>query len=114
MTAHRSARFGNNFRFEYYGQELLSTIIQRSSRILGTEIEENAAIEIAGRSRGTPRIANALLRRTRDFAQIKGSGKIDKKIAEYSMAALKVDQNGLDEMDNKIISTIIDNFKDRK
>lgn len=111
LTAPLRARFGINFRFEYYGQELLSTIIQRSSRILGTEIEENAAIEIAGRSRGTPRIANALLRRTRDFAQIKGSGKIDKKIAEYSLAALKVDQNGLDEMDNKILSTIIDKFK---
>jgi len=111
LTAPLRARFGINFRFEYYGQELLSTIIQRSSRILGTEIEENAAIEIAGRSRGTPRIANALLRRTRDFAQIKGSGKIDKKIAEYSLTALKVDQNGLDEMDNKILSTIIDKFK---
>ncbi len=111
LTAPLRARFGINFRFEYYGQELLSTIIQRSSRILGTEIEENAAIEIAGRSRGTPRIANALLRRTRDFAQIKGSGKIDKKIAEYSLSALKVDQNGLDEMDNKILSTIIDKFK---
>lgn len=110
LTAPLRARFGINFRFEYYGQELLSTIIQRSSRILGTEIEENAAIEIAGRSRGTPRIANALLRRTRDFAQIKGSGKIDKKIAEYSLTALKVDQNGLDEMDNKILSTIIDKF----
>jgi len=111
LTAPLRARFGINFRFEYYDQELLSTIIQRSSRILGTEIEENAAIEIAGRSRGTPRIANALLRRTRDFAQIKGSGKIDKKIAEYSLTALKVDQNGLDEMDNKILSTIIDKFK---
>lgn len=111
LTAPLRARFGINFRFEYYGQELLSTIIQRSSRILGTEIQENAAIEIAGRSRGTPRIANALLRRTRDFAQIKGSGKIDKKIAEYSLSALKVDQNGLDEMDNKILSTIIDKFK---
>lgn len=111
LTAPLRARFGINFRFEYYDQELLSTIIQRSSRILGTPIDEEAAIEIAGRSRGTPRIANALLRRTRDFAQIKGSGKIDKKIAEFSLSALKVDQNGLDEMDNKILSTIIDKFK---
>lgn len=111
LTAPLRARFGINFRFEYYGQELLSTIIQRSSRILGTEIEESAAIEIAGRSRGTPRIANALLRRTRDFAQIKGSGKIDRKIAEFSLTALKVDRNGLDEMDNRILSTIIDKFK---
>lgn len=111
LTAPLRARFGINFRFEYYNQELLSTIIQRSSRILGTKIDEEAAIEIAGRSRGTPRIANALLRRTRDFAQIKGTGKIDKKIAEFSLSALKVDQNGLDEMDNKILSTIIDKFK---
>lgn len=111
LTAPLRARFGINFRFEYYGQELLSTIIQRSSRILGTEIDEEAAIEIAGRSRGTPRIANALLRRTRDFAQIKGTGKIDQKISEFSLTALKVDQNGLDEMDNKILSTIIDKFK---
>lgn len=111
LTAPLRARFGINFRFEYYNQELLSTIIQRSSRILGTEIEEDAAIEIAGRSRGTPRIANALLRRTRDFAQIKGSGEIDKKIAEFSLKALKVDENGLDEMDNKILLTIIDKFK---
>lgn len=111
LTAPLRARFGINFRFEYYGQELLSTIIQRSSRILGTDINEEAAIELAGRSRGTPRIANALLRRTRDFAQIKGTGKIDRKIAEFSLSALKVDQNGLDEMDNKILSTIIDKFK---
>lgn len=111
LTAPLRARFGINFRFEYYHQELLSAIIQRSSRIMGTSIEEDAAIEIAGRSRGTPRIANALLRRTRDFAQIKGTGKIDKKISEFSLTALKVDQNGLDEMDNKILSTIIEKFK---
>lgn len=111
LTAPLRARFGINFRFEYYGQELLSTIIQRSSRILGTAIVEDAAIEIAGRSRGTPRIANALLRRTRDFAQIKGSGKIDTAIAKFSLTALKVDENGLDEMDNKILSTIIEKFK---
>src|SRR5690606_33857132 len=95
LTAPLRARFGINFRFEYYNVELLNTIIQRSSRILDTEIDEEAAIEIAGRSRGTPRIANALLRRTRDFAQIKGNGRIDPKIAKYSLEALKVDQNGL-------------------
>lgn len=111
LTAPLRARFGINSRFEYYNVELLSSIIERSARILNTPIDENAAIEIAGRSRGTPRIANALLRRTRDFAQIKGNGKIDKKIADFSLTALKVDQNGLDEMDNKILSTIIDKFK---
>lgn len=111
LTAPLRARFGINFRFEYYNHELLSTIVERSARILGTEIEADAAIEIAGRSRGTPRIANALLRRTRDFAQIKGDGHIDKKIADFSLTALKVDQNGLDEMDNRILSVIIDKFK---
>lgn len=111
LTAPLRARFGINSRFEYYNVELLSSIIERSARILNTPIDESAAIEIAGRSRGTPRIANALLRRTRDFAQIKGNGKIDKKIADFSLTALKVDQNGLDEMDNKILSTIIDKFK---
>lgn len=111
LTAPLRARFGINSRFEYYNVELLSTIIQRSSRILDTPIDEEAAFEIAGRSRGTPRIANALLRRTRDFAQIKGNGSIDKAIAQYSLKALKVDQNGLDEMDNRILSTIIDKFK---
>lgn len=111
LTAPLRARFGINFRFQYYNQELLSSIIERSSRILGTKIDDEAAIEIAGRSRGTPRIANALLRRIRDFAQIKGTGRIDKKIADFGLLALKVDQNGLDEMDNKILSTIIDKFK---
>lgn len=111
LTAPLRARFGINFRFEYYNVELLTSIIQRSSRILNTEIDEQAAIEIASRSRGTPRIANALLRRTRDFAQIKGDGKIDHKIAKYSLEALKVDQNGLDEMDNKILLTMIEKFK---
>lgn len=111
LTAPLRARFGINFRFQYYDQELLSSIIERSSRILGAKIDAEAAIEIAGRSRGTPRIANALLRRIRDFAQIKGTGKIDQKIAEFGLAALKVDKNGLDEMDNKILSTIIDKFK---
>ncbi|MXV37446.1 Holliday junction branch migration DNA helicase RuvB [Flavobacteriaceae bacterium Ap0902] len=111
LTAPLRARFGINSRFEYYNVELLSSIIQRSSRILDTPIDEDAAIEIAGRSRGTPRIANALLRRTRDFAQIKGNGKIDKAITQFSLNALKVDQNGLDEMDNRILTTIIDKFK---
>jgi Holliday junction DNA helicase, RuvB subunit len=111
LTAPLRARFGINFRFEYYNVELLSSIVERSSGILGTPIDLEAAIEIAGRSRGTPRIANALLRRTRDFAQIKGDGTIDKAIAEFSLKALKVDDNGLDEMDNRILSTIIEKFK---
>ncbi|MGI9527881.1 MAG: Holliday junction branch migration DNA helicase RuvB [Weeksellaceae bacterium] len=111
LTAPLRARFGINSRFEYYNVELLSSIVQRSSRILDTPIDEEAAIEIAGRSRGTPRIANALLRRTRDFAQIKGNGRIDKAIAQFSLNALKVDHNGLDEMDNRILSTIIEKFK---
>jgi len=111
LTAPLRARFGINFRFEYYNVELLSSIVERSSGILGTPIDLEAAIEIAGRSRGTPRIANALLRRTRDFAQIKGNGTINKEIAEFSLKALKVDDNGLDEMDNRILSTIIEKFK---
>lgn len=111
LTAPLRARFGINCRFEYYNVELLSTILERSARILGTPLHEEASIEIAGRSRGTPRIANALLRRTRDFAQIKGNGQIDKKMAEYSLQALKVDKNGLDEMDNKILTTMIEKFK---
>jgi len=111
LTAPLRARFGINFRFEYYNVELLSSIVERSSRILNTPIDFEAAIEIAGRSRGTPRIANALLRRTRDFAQIKGNGKIDLSISEFSLKALKVDDNGLDEMDNRILSTIIEKFK---
>lgn len=111
LTAPLRARFGINCRFEYYNVELLSTIVERSSRILETPIHENAAIEIAGRSRGTPRIANALLRRTRDFAQIKGDGKINMEMAKFSLKALKVDQNGLDEMDNKILTTMIEKFK---
>jgi len=110
LTAPLRARFGINFRFEYYNVELLSSIVERSSGILGTPIDLEAAIEIAGRSRGTPRIANALLRRTRDFAQIKGDGTINKAIAEFSLKALKVDDNGLDEMDNRILSTIIEKF----
>ena len=111
LTAPLRARFGINFRFEYYNVELLSSIVERSSGILGAPIDFEAAIEIAGRSRGTPRIANALLRRTRDFAQIKGNGIITKDIADFSLKALKVDDNGLDEMDNRILSTIIEKFK---
>ena len=105
------ARFGISSRLQYYSTELLSTIIQRSSEILKVPISMEAAIEIAGRSRGTPRIANALLRRVRDFAQIKGNGKIDIEIAKFALKALNVDAHGLDEMDNKILTTIIDKFK---
>jgi Holliday junction DNA helicase RuvB len=96
---------------EYYQVDLLSKIVNRSSSILDVSIAKDAAAEIAGRSRGTPRIANALLRRVRDFAQIKGDGNIDKKITQYSLAALNVDEHGLDEMDNRILTTIIDKFK---
>lgn len=111
LTAPLRARFGINFRFEYYHTELLSSIVERSSRIMNMPIDSQAAMEIASRSRGTPRIANALLRRIRDFAQIKGNGKIDLTISEIGLEALKVDKHGLDEMDNKILSTIIDKFK---
>ena len=91
--------------------DLLSNIVNRSSSILDVSIAKDAAVEIAGRSRGTPRIANALLRRVRDFAQIKGDGNIDKKITQFALTALNVDEHGLDEMDNRILSTIIDKFK---
>ena len=111
LTAPMRARFGISSRLEYYNTELLTTIIQRSASILNVPISMEAAIEIAGRSRGTPRIANALLRRVRDFAQIKGNGNIDVKIAKFALKALNVDAHGLDEMDNKILSTIIDKFK---
>ena len=111
LTAPMRARFGISSRLQYYSTELLSTIIQRSSEILKVPISMEAAIEIAGRSRGTPRIANALLRRVRDFAQIKGNGKIDIEIAKFALKALNVDAHGLDEMDNKILTTIIDKFK---
>lgn len=111
LTSPMRARFGISSRLEYYSTELLTHIIQRSAAILNVPIIETAAIEIAGRSRGTPRIANALLRRVRDFAQIKGNGKIDLKIAKYALNALNVDAHGLDEMDNKILSTLIDKFK---
>ena len=111
LTAPMRARFGINARLNYYTKELLTTIVQRSAGILKVPITMEAAIEIAGRSRGTPRIANALLRRVRDFAQIKGDGKITIKIAKYALQALNVDEHGLDEMDNKILTTIIDKFK---
>ncbi|MBT8184073.1 MAG: Holliday junction branch migration DNA helicase RuvB [Eudoraea sp.] len=111
LTAPMRARFGISSRLEYYSTELLSGIVERSAEILKVPISNEAAIEIAGRSRGTPRISNALLRRVRDFAQIKGTGNIDMKISRYSLKALNVDAHGLDEMDNKILTTIIDKFK---
>ncbi|MCC7453271.1 MAG: Holliday junction branch migration DNA helicase RuvB [Crocinitomix sp.] len=110
LTAPLRARFGINSRLEYYDVKVLSKIVTRASGILNMEIHENAAMEIARRSRGTPRIANALLRRVRDFAQIKGNGIIDVEIAIIALEALNVDQNGLDEMDNKILTAIIDKF----
>jgi len=111
LTAPMRARFGISSRLQYYTTELLSDIIQRSAHILNVPITMEAAVEIAGRSRGTPRIANALLRRVRDFAQIKGNGKIDIEISKYGLKALNVDAHGLDEMDNKILTTIIEKFK---
>ncbi|MBT8182643.1 MAG: Holliday junction branch migration DNA helicase RuvB [Eudoraea sp.] len=111
LTAPMRARFGITSRLEYYRTELLSTIVLRSADILRVPITDDAAIEIAGRSRGTPRISNALLRRVRDFAQIKGDGNIDMNISKYGLKALNVDTHGLDEMDNKILTTIIDKFK---
>ncbi|WP_159021892.1 Holliday junction branch migration DNA helicase RuvB [Formosa sp. L2A11] len=111
LTAPMRARFGISSRLQYYSTELLSTIVQRSSEILEVPMDMDAAIEIAGRSRGTPRIANALLRRIRDFAEIKGNGSIDLAIAKFGLKALNVDAHGLDEMDNKILTTIIDKFK---
>ena len=111
LTSPLRARFGINARLEYYDSKLLTDIVLRSSEILKTPITEDGAFEIARRSRGTPRIANALLRRTRDFAQIKGDGKINIDIANYALNALNVDGHGLDEMDNKILLTIIEKFK---
>ncbi len=111
LTAPLRSRFGINSRLNYYTAATLERIILRSSEILKVPIEPNATAEIARRSRGTPRIANLLLRRVRDFAQIKGDGKIDLKISQYALSALSVDKHGLDEMDNKILLTIIDKFK---
>ena len=111
LTAPLRARFGINMHLEYYDPQTLSRIIERSADILGVPITEDAALEIAGRSRGTPRIANALLRRVRDFAQVRGNGAIDTKITRIALTALNIDKYGLDEIDNKILLTIIDKFK---
>lgn len=111
LTSPMRARFGISSRLQYYNTELLTTIVERSASILKVPITMESAIEIAGRSRGTPRIANALLRRVRDFAQIKGNGNIDISIAKIALEALHVDAHGLDEMDNKILTTIIEKFK---
>ncbi|GAB4467711.1 MAG: Holliday junction branch migration DNA helicase RuvB [Thermoflexibacter sp.] len=110
LTSPLRARFGINARLEYYNAELLTYIVKRSAKILNTPIEDVAAYEIARRSRGTPRIANNLLRRTRDFAQVKGDGTITLSIAQMALNALDVDENGLDEMDNRILQTIIEKF----
>ena len=111
LTAPLRARFGINLHLEYYDAKTLQRIVRRSADILQVPIDEKAAAEIAGRSRGTPRIANALLRRVRDFAQVKGNGSIDIGIARFALEALNIDRYGLDEIDNKILSTIIDKFK---
>ena len=111
LTSPLRARFGIQCHLDYYDVPTLINIVKRSSSILNIEIDADGAAEIASRSRGTPRIANALLRRVRDFAQIKGNGNIDVKIAQYALNALNVDEGGLDEMDNKILSTIIEKFK---
>jgi holliday junction DNA helicase RuvB len=111
LTSPLRARFGINARLEYYDAALLTKILKRSAEILNTPIDEKGAFEIARRSRGTPRIANNLLRRTRDFAQVKGKGIITVEIAEMALTALEVDQDGLDEMDNRILLTIVEKFK---
>ena len=111
LTAPLRARFGINMHLEYYDAKTLARIVRRSARLLGVPCQEEALDEIARRSRGTPRVANALLRRVRDFAQVKGSGTIDLDIARYALEALNIDRYGLDEIDNKILNTIIDKFK---
>ena len=111
LTAPLLSRFGIKSRLEYYHADTLQRILMRSAKILHTKINADAAAEIAGRSRGTPRIANGLLRRVRDFAQVLGNGVIDMEITKHSLRALNVDEHGLDEMDNRILSTIIDKFK---
>ena len=111
LTAPLRARFGINLHLEYYDDDILSNIIRRSASILDVPCSVRAASEIASRSRGTPRIANALLRRVRDFAQVKGTGSIDTEIAQFALEALNIDKYGLDEIDNKILCTIIDKFK---
>ncbi len=110
LTSPLRARFGINCHLEYYGHDVLESIIQRSARLMAVPITHEAALEIALRSRGTPRIANSLLRRVRDFAQVKGTGKIDTEIARYALEALNIDKYGLDEIDNKILLTLIDKF----
>ena len=111
LTAPLRARFGINLHLEYYDPETLKRILKRSASILKVPIDDDAAMEIARRSRGTPRIANALLRRVRDFAQVKGTGRIDHEITKYALTALNIDRFGLDETDNKILLTIIDKFR---
>ena len=111
LTSPLRARFGIKFHLEYYDNKVLTGIVKRSAGILNVSINENAAVEIATRSRGTPRIANALLRRVRDFAQVRGNGNIDIDITRYGLKALNIDDHGLDEMDNRILSVIIDKFK---
>lgn len=111
LTAPLRARFGINLHLEYYDADTLQRIIERSASILKVPIDAEAAAEIASRSRGTPRIANALLRRVRDFAQVKGTGRIDMRIASFALEALNIDKYGLDQIDNKILLTIIDKFK---
>ena len=110
LTSPLRARFGITLRMEYYTLEVLAGIVRRSSQLLQTEIDKKASIEVARRSRGTPRIANLLLKRVRDFAQIKGNGSIDYDISKFALDALKVDEFGLDEMDNRILMTLIDKF----
>ena len=110
LTAPLRARFGINCHLEYYDHSVLEAIVRRSAGLLSTDIDDDACLEIALRSRGTPRIANALLRRVRDFAMVKGSGRIDLKIARYALEALNIDKYGLDEIDNRILLTIIDKF----
>lgn len=110
LTSPLRARFGINCHLEYYDLPVLTSIVERSSEILNVEISHEAAGEIASRSRGTPRIVNALLRRVRDFAQVKGNGSIDLKITKFALEALNIDKYGLDEMDNRILNTLIDKF----
>lgn len=111
LTSPLRARFGIKFLLEYYDAKILKGIIKRSAGILEINIDDKAANELASRSRGTPRIANALLRRVRDFAQVKGSGDIDLEITQYSLEAMNIDKHGLDEMDNRILTTIVEKFK---
>lgn len=111
LTSPLRARFGIKFHLEYYDNDVLTQIVKRSASILNVFIDQDSAVEIASRSRGTPRIVNSLLRRVRDFAQVKGNGRIDLQITRYALDALNIDKSGLDEMDNKILLTIIDKFR---